>query len=445
MLATSFERLLQTDISPSTRVTASCAAREEVVVQYVRDLTKEFAETIDELPRLPLSSISQSGPGAKCILITGATGGLGAHLVVEAALRTDVQRVVCLNRPSKQDPLERQIRALCRKGIKLPPNLMDKLVVLETNLAHPTNLGLSNDVYGSLLESVTHIVHNAWLMHSKWPVQRFEPQLRIMAHMLGLARDISGRRSLVSFEFVSSIATVGHHPLWTGNSIVLEERVSIESVLPTGYGDAKYICERMLDATLHRYPDRFRATAVRLGQIAGSRNNGHWNPMEHLPFLVKSSQTLGMLPDLRGTMGWTPADDVARTLIDILTQPDDVALYPIYHVENPVRQSWGETIALLADVLDIPRDATGIIPFEQWLECVKDWPRSEDNGPKGANPAYLLVGFLADNFARMSCGGLLMGTAKAREHSPTLARLGPTSESLTRLFINSWKDMGFLM
>ncbi|KAI1074642.1 putative polyketide synthase [Whalleya microplaca] len=427
---------------PKKGTSADCAEREQVVANYVRDLTHGFEETVSKD-----ASTFQFRPESKCVLITGATGGLGAHLVASAALQTDVNKVVCLNLSSKQDPRERQLQALRKKGIELPPNAMTKVVVLETDLAQPTKLGLSNDDYSSLLESVTHIVHNTWLMHSKWPVKRFESQLRIMAHMLGLARDISARRPRncpVTFEFVSSIATIGHHPIWTCKPVVPEERVPIESVLPTGYGDAKYICERMLDATLHRFPDRFRATTVRLGQIAGSAINGHWNPMEHVPFLIKSSQTLGALPNLPGTMGWTPADDVAASLIEILTQPDKVALHPIYHIENPLRQSWSETVAVLADALAIPRDTTGIIPFGEWVQRVRDWPRREDNCLEGANPGHLLVDFLETNFIRISCGGLLMGTAKAREHSSTLAKLGPVSEHLIKSYVSSWKQMGFL-
>ncbi|KAL7622900.1 hypothetical protein AAE478_006579 [Parahypoxylon ruwenzoriense] len=427
---------------PKKGTSDDCERREQVVAKYVRDLTQGFGEAISQASEVP-----ESRPTSKCILITGATGGLGAHLAATAALHKDVKRVICLNRPRKQDPRQRQTQALRKKGIDLPPDALAKLEVIETDLAQHYELGLSNNQYRSLIKDVTHIVHNAWLMHSKWPVAHFEPQLRIMAHMLELARDISIRRPrdcVVTFEFVSSIATIGHHPLWTGKPVVPEDRVPIESVLPTGYGEAKYICERMLDSTLHQFPDRFRATAVRLGQIAGSSANGHWNPMEHVSFMIKSSQTLGALPDLPGTMGWTPSDDVAAALIEILTQPDEVSLYPIYHIENPLRQPWSETVAVLADALAIPQDATGIIPFEEWVQRVRSWPRRNDNGPNGANPGYLLVDFLDTNFIRMSCGGLLMGTAKAREHSPTLANLGPVSESLTRLFAGSWRKMGFL-
>ncbi|KAF4334019.1 polyketide synthase [Fusarium beomiforme] len=380
-------------------ISLDCAAREQVVANYVRDLTRGFEAS---MTNAATAVAPDATPRSKCIVITGGTGGLGAHLVAEAALRPDATKVVCLNRPNKRDARERQIEALLKKGIQLPSEALAKLYVLQTDLSHPEKLGLSDQEYNSLLSDTTHIIHNAWLMHSKWPVKRFEPQLRIMANMLHLAGDISARRSqnsLVTFEFISSIATVGHHPLWTRKPVVPEERVPIGSVLPTGYGDAKYICERMLDATLHRFPDRFRATAVRLGQIAGSTTNGHWNPMEHVPFMIKSSQTLGALPDLPGSMGWTPADCMATTLIEILTQPDDVSLYPIYHIENPVRQSWHDVTALLADVLAISGNTLRIIGFGEWIDAVRNWPEREQNNPHGANPAHLLVEFLETNFA----------------------------------------------
>lgn len=430
----------------SIRVSLDCQDRERVVAGYVAELTDGWDRTLSA-PSASPADASSTDPDVKgvVVLITGGTGGLGSHLVSKALAHPNVTRVVCLNRRNnKQEARQRQWQSLLQKGTGVSPgdHVMDRIDVLETDLSKP-NLGLSEEAYTTVVNTVTHIVHNAWLMHSKWPIKRFEPQLRIMANMIGLTRDISARRgpgTLVTFEFVSSIATVGHHPLWTGRPVVPEARVSIESVLPTGYGDAKYACERMLDATLHRYPSRFRAAAVRLGQIAGSSINGYWNHTEHVSFLVKSSQTLRALPDFGGTLGWTPVDDMAGTLVDILLQPDRVSLYPIYHIENPVRQQWDRMITMLADTLDI----AAVIPFDDWVRRVREWPIKADNGPEGANPAHLLTDFLDGNFTRMSCGGLLMGTARAREHSPTLARVRPVSEETTKLFVSNWRDTGFL-
>ncbi|KAL2802933.1 hypothetical protein BJX63DRAFT_437407 [Aspergillus granulosus] len=418
---------------------ADCAARQAVVDRYVQEMTAGFGAATGGslsgiLPRQELKGC--------CVLVTGASGSLGCHLLAELTSHPNIASVVCLNRRSRQNPLERQHRSLLQKKIFLSEEAAAKVRVIEADLSK-SQLGLSNDEYDHLLNSVTHIVHNAWLMNAKLPLRRFEPQLQIMRNLLDLAHGISLQRPTerISFQFISSIATVGHRPIWTGKPSVPEEPMTIDSVLPTGYGDAKYICERMIDETLHKYPDRFQAMVVRPGQVAGSTTSGYWNPMEHLSFLVKSSQTLGALPDFDGVLSWTPVDAVASTLVDLLLLPKGKTPYPIYHIDNPVRQSWKEMTPVLADALHIPR--ANIIPFEEWIQRVMDYPRQVE-GPEGDNPAILLVDFLDNNFIRMSCGGLLLETKKSREHSKTLANLGPVSAETARLFIKSWKDMGFL-
>jgi acyl transferase domain-containing protein/thioester reductase-like protein/acyl carrier protein/SAM-dependent methyltransferase len=419
---------------------ADLVARQAVVDRYVRDMTAGFGYAVEHSSKF--GSLSSHPPG-KCIVVTGATGSLGCHLVAKFASLPDVTQVICLNRRSRQDPHSRQHQSLLKKGIVLPPDIVSKLCVFETDMSKP-QLGLGGGDYDCLLQKTTHIVHNAWLMNAKWPIKNFEPHLHIMRNLLEFAEQISLRCSpgtKVDFQFISSIATVGHWPLWTGKSSVPEGRMTIESVLPTGYGDAKYICELMLDETLHRYPDRFRAMAVRLGQVAGSSKSGYWNPTEHLPFIIKSSQTLGALPDFDGLLSWTPVDEVAGTLVDLASLPTTETPYPIYHIDNPIRQPWKEMIPMLADALGIP--PTGIISFDDWVQRVKDHP-CQVEGPEGENPAILLIDFLDANFLRMSCGGLLLETKKAREHSSILANVGPVSDEVTKLFVGSWKETGFL-
>jgi acyl transferase domain-containing protein/thioester reductase-like protein/acyl carrier protein/SAM-dependent methyltransferase len=419
---------------------ADLVARQTVVDRYVRDMTAGFGDAFENSSG---SDALSSHPNGQCIVVTGATGSLGCHLIAKFASLPDVTQVICLNRRSRQDPQSRQHQSLLKKGIVLPLSVASKLVTFETDMSKP-HLGLGIDDYESLLQKTTHIVHNAWLMNAKWPIKNFEPQLRIMRNLLNLSAQISSRRSpgtKVNFQFISSIATVGHWPLWTGKPSVPEERMTIDSVLPTGYGDAKYICELMLDETLHRFPDRFRAMAVRLGQVAGSSTSGYWNPTEHLPFIIKSSQTLQSLPDFDGLLSWTPVDQVASTLVDLAFLPAAENPYPIYHIDNPIRQSWKEMVPMLANALCIP--PTGVIPFDDWVQRVKDHPCHVE-GPDGENPAILLIDFLDANFLRMSCGGLLLETKKTREHSSTLANVGPVSEEVTELFVESWKEMGFL-
>lgn len=387
-------------------------------------------------PERAVAGGASTRPNRVCIAVTGATGSLGAHIVAHLAGLVEVDSIVCLNRHSMTaDPVVRQQQAFEARGISLDASSMAKVQILGTD-TRATRLGLSQGDYQDLVGSVTHIVHNAWPMTSKRPVGGLEAQFQIMRNLIDFAQAAASVQNTITFQFVSSIATVGHYPFRSGNVLVPEERMDIESVLPNGYGEAKFVCERILDETLHQYPDSFRVMTVRPGQIAGSSTSGYWNPQEHLCFLLKSSQTLKSLPDFDGDLCWTPVDQASGTLCDLLLSPR--ATDPIYHIDNPVRQPWKQMISVLADLLGVD-STTGVVPFEEWLRRVRSF-----QGPVRDNPAAQLVDFLDDNFIRMSCGGLLLDTAKAYARSPTLTSVGPVENATVQKYIDYWKDMGFL-
>ncbi|KAI2607013.1 ketoacyl-synt-domain-containing protein [Hypoxylon fragiforme] len=412
-------------------------ARKKAVDELVEKYTAGFS-----VPA-PLPLTTSTPDNEKVVLVTGATGCLGGHLVFKMAHMADVKTVVCLNRENKADPFTRQKKAMKDKGVHFPEHLLPKLLVLQTDSAKP-KLGLSQAEYDALAGSVTHIVHNAWPMSVKRALPGFEPQFGVMRNLLDLASAVVARRPAsfrLGFQMISSISVVGNY----GNreeeeeekkkttTLVPEDRVGVEALLPVGYADAKWGCERMLDATLHRHPAHFRAMTVRLGQIAGSSVSGYWNPMEHFGFLIKSSQTLGALPDVDGTVYWTPVNEIAGTLGDLVLPRHDKQHYHFYHIENPVGQPWSQMNRILADALGIKE----LIPLKEWSQRVRDAPQRN-------NPAAALVDFLDSNYLRMSCGGLVLEPKNTLEHSQTLSAVGPVSEEVVRKYIYVWKEIGFL-
>ena len=277
-------------------VSNDLTTRETEVSTYVQRFSADF----DAPTASPQTSPPR--PDSQCVLVTGASGSLGSHLVKALAERPDVMTVICLNRRSSSDPLARQKAAFASRGISIDGNALRKLRAIETDTSKP-HLGLADAEYATLVRSVSAILHNAWPMSGKRPIKAFEGQFQALRNLINLARDIIGSRgesSRVSFQLISSIGVVGHYPLWSGITHVPEERMEVKSVLPNGYCDAKFTCERILDETLHKYPNNFRTMTARLGQIAGSKVSGYWNPMEHFSFLVKSSKTLKTLPDFDG-------------------------------------------------------------------------------------------------------------------------------------------------
>lgn len=287
---------------------ANLSTRGNEISAYVNKFSAGFTAP---LPTSESTSMKGSDRDAttlrQCVLITGATGSLGTHLVKSFAERADVLSVICLNRQGSSAsviPEARQLEAMATRGVTFSSDkARAKLRFIETDSAKP-HLGLGEQEYAALTEQVTSILHNAWPMSGNRPIKGFESAFQTLRNLVDLARDaaVAGNfhKNKINFQLISSIGVVGHYPLWSGATRVPEERMEPRSVLPNGYSEAKYTCERILDETLHRYPDHFHTMAARLGQIAGSKTSGYWNPIEHFCFMVKSSKNLKVLPRLEG-------------------------------------------------------------------------------------------------------------------------------------------------
>ncbi|KAL4961062.1 uncharacterized protein BDV14DRAFT_204062 [Aspergillus stella-maris] len=430
----SHNRVAMIPPAPSKMPTADIASRQAIIDSLVEKHTTDFHAPTP-------APTSQTNKGySRCVLVTGATGSLGSHLVSHLAEQPSVAKVICLNRVSSSDATSRQHEALQSRSLILDDESLSKLEVIETDSSAP-RLGLSIDKYHHLARSVTEVIHNAWAMSMTRHVRGFEPQFKTMRNLVDLCRDCADSQQSsngkIGFQFISSVSVVGCHPFLTNQAVVPEERVNAESALPMGYADAKLVCEHMLDETLHKYPDIFRTTAVRVGQISGSKINGYWNPVEHLVHLFKSSKTLNVLPGLQGVLSWCPVNDVAATLGDLLLAKEPA--YPIYHIENPVRQPWADMLTILADALDIPRG--NVVPYTEWLYRVRQFPPSL---AVSENPAARLADFFETDFLRMSCGGMILDTTRSREHSATLKSLGAIDRQLVMHYAGAWKDCGFL-
>jgi nucleoside-diphosphate-sugar epimerase len=397
------------------------------------------------LPAKVESDSENTDPPTYCVLITGATGSLGSHMVAHYANLPMVSSVVAFNRRNKSsglDPLARQLASLSSKGLNLSAEASAKISAFEVDMTKPF-FGLSPATHDQLVKSVTHIVHNAWPMNAKQPLSAFLPQFRVLRNLVDFAALVSAQQPSdckVGFQFISSIATVGHYPIHEGSPHVPEERVIIEHVLPNGYGDAKFVCERILDNTLHKHSSHFSVMAVRLGQVAGSSTSGYWNENEHLPFLIKSSQTLRVLPSFEGPLSWTPVDAVAAVCADLALGESTAG--GIYHIDNPVRQPWNQMLPLLASELGIPEK--NVVPFKEWITRVRSFPFEATPGNPDFNPAKRLVDFLEADFLRMSCGGVLLSTQRSQKDSATMRGVGSVDDATVRRYINSWKARGFL-
>ncbi|KII84556.1 hypothetical protein PLICRDRAFT_117723 [Plicaturopsis crispa FD-325 SS-3] len=391
---------------------------------------------------LPLKQTINSPSTTHVVLLTGSTGGLGSQLLAFLLTRPNVRRVYAFNRPRKGSALlRRQITAFEERGFDVGLLDSEKLRLVESDTSQE-RLGLLDEEYDELLSSVTAIIHNAWRLDFNLSLSSFEPNIRGTRNLIDFAL-ASPHTSSIRFVFTSS---VGSTQSWDRSRGPYPEEVQYDAsyAIGSGYGEAKYVVERILVKT------GLQATSVRIGQITGSHPNGAWATSDWVPIFVKSSLSLGALPDAQGLASWIPLRAVAEAILDITFSESTPP--PALNLVHPRPVEWhfiinaiGQALSKELDVATLP-----LVPFEQWFATLTT--RADNATEKDIQqvPAIKLLEFFrtmsaADSAARTSgrhdveAGGITpLATEKIQQVSPTMATLKPIEASEAQSWVKYW-------
>ncbi|KAI1432578.1 hypothetical protein GGR50DRAFT_673698 [Xylaria sp. CBS 124048] len=380
------------------------------------------------------------------VLLTGSSGSLGSHTLSHLVGLPQVAKVICLQRKGARsdevgDPVEALLEKATQKGATIPPSYKQKVSVM-TAQPFKHHLGLSDELYALLCDSVTHILHAAWPMGFKRALGSFESQFAFLQNLLQLARDVHFTRPALRprVVFISSISTVGRYPqCHDGERFVPEEMIDggQESTSElSGYGQAKLVCEKIMANAAAMAKSEMEVSCIRLGQIAGASTNGFWNAKEHIPVLMSIAQRMGRWPKLQGTLSWLPVDTCAAVISDIALSP--AALDLVYHVENPVRQDWPTVIWNAMSELNCTESP--LVDLDDWCAQMQ----IDTSETAATEIEQLLADFFRDDFQHMACGGVILDTRNARRMSSTLRRAVPVDDGLVRAYVREWKRVGVL-
>ncbi|MFJ9950376.1 amino acid adenylation domain-containing protein [Kitasatospora sp. NPDC091207] len=287
------------------------------------------------------------------ILLTGATGFCGAHLL-DALLDTTRARVHCLVRaPDEEHALER-IRGAQQRY--LGQDVLDSRVVpLVGDLAEPL-LGLSQHRFQSLAESLDAIHHLGGQVNFIYPYH----QLR--GPNVGGTREIvrlAGHSRGIPVHYLSTLAVLaGFGPAGVGE---VTERTPLAHPerLAVGYVESKWVAEQLLhNAAAAGLP----VTVLRTNDVTGDLATGVMNTGTEICALIKYMADSGSCPDVRLLLDFVPADRFSRAVAHIARHAP--AIGEVYHVTSP-------RPALLADLADRLR-ARGHrverVPYKAWVE-----------------------------------------------------------------------------
>ncbi|KAJ6017246.1 AMP-dependent synthetase/ligase [Penicillium sp. IBT 35674x] len=380
---------------------------------------------------------SGSPSATNSVILTGATGSIGAHTLYELLNDKSVSNVFCLTR--RESPLEAVLSSLHEKQLHITSEQASKIIALTSALDQP-DFGLDEEIMARMRGSVTQILHVAWPVNFNIPLAQFEPHICGLHNLLQFSLSVEQPQPAMVM-FCSSISTA----LDSTSTEIPEAPIDLGTAY-MGYGQSKLTGEHIVSAA-HR--SGARAYSLRIGQVSGHSKKGLWNDNEALPLMIRSSLSLKALPSLNESCSWLPVDNLAATILELtrsrsvssteskkcgsVEQTEDDS---IYNVCNSREFAWDALLGSLGRSFQFD-----VVPFRSWLQLLRE---SEARGEEHINPAVKLIGHYeamhgADSSGR-KLGPKTFVTDKAERDSVTLqnGRLRIIEDGILDCYIRDW-------
>ena len=355
--------------SPSIRELAQRMLEIDCIRARPNPLASMLADT-----RLPPDIDPGSVPACAngCVLLTGATGFLGIHLL-DALLEAGVTDVICAVRARDDTHARERIRATAhRYGIRVS-DLHRRITAVAADL-EDAHLGRTIEDYRRLAQRCSGIVHCAadvnWAL--SYTALRTANVL-LTQHLLRFASTGVRKR----FHFVSSLAAC-----YSTRAIRPADEDGACADLAgihLGYAQSKWVAERLVEACRDRGLD---ATLYRPGLIMGDSRSGIGNDDDLWAQLVRGVVALGYAPDLDWRLDACPVDYVAQA-IGRLVQAPAKGVRAI-HLRNPQGAHWSEAVLWM----NVRGYRVRLEPYAAWIE------RAERASSHAGGPLNRLRGFL---------------------------------------------------
>ncbi|KAJ7615673.1 putative aminoadipate reductase [Mycena polygramma] len=418
---------------------SSDGGKAAIIEKMIAKYSEGFGDANVHAKRSPLDGI--------VVLLTGSTGGLGSHMLHILLNLASVERVYAFNRRGRISASERQLDAFNDRGLDVNLISSKKFVYLEgdtsrADLGLPSNVWTTasnfnphqmniilNCLFPQLRDTVGVIIHNAWTLDFNKSLSSFEPQVKGTRNLIDLALrspNVSG----VRFLFTSSI---GSAQGWDQRLGPFPEELQLDAnvAVGNGYGESKYIVERILAAS------GLDATSFRIGQIRGSTSNGSWSTSDWVPAIVKSSIALGNFPsDPSGVAAWLSPESVSHAIVDAALSIEKPPF--AINLVHPRPVPWDRVMSAIARDAHLP-----LVPFPGWVEQLQVRSVAATTEDLENIPAIKLLDFF--KVISTGAGNIGFSTLKAQSMSGSMRSLKPFTEEDASQWMKFWRQKKFIV
>jgi len=378
-----------------------------------------------------IRGISTAATDPACILLTGATGFLGGHLLHDL-LRMTHARIYChVRAEDAASAANRVLENLRRYGL-WQSGFVSRLSFLPGDLRAP-RLGLDQSTWDALAEHADAIYNNGALLGYVANYQELKPShVNATIEILRLASTARSK----AVHHVSSTAVF--------DSAAYRQRPIAEFMDPvesreiySGYSQSKWVSESLLRAASAR---GVPVTIHRPGFISGSSIDGAFNSADFLARMFKAIIETGAMPgDLDLELTFSPVDYVSRAIVYLSLQSS--ARGRAFHLQHPR----GIHLHALGEFLRSFGYEVRAVSYRDWvarLETVPDGPLApllpfllQRCGPEELTQIEL---WQRSHSARFTCDETLRALAPSGIECP------PLDVQLIRRYVDYLVRIGFI-
>jgi amino acid adenylation domain-containing protein/thioester reductase-like protein len=369
------------------------------------------------------------------ILLTGATGFLGAFLLHELLGQTQAT-IYCLVRASSLEAANHKIkRNLERYGLVedlLDKKLRKRVIPVLGDLSESL-LGLSPQQFRDLASQIDRIYHGGALVNLIYPYTALRAaNVQGTQEILRLASQVK----LKPVHFISTL-DVFQAPNYAERAIVLEQEALADGEeLEHGYAQSKWVAEKLVMAAWER---GIPTSIYRLGMIVGHTQTGISKTDDLVGRLIKGFIEMGSAPDLALNLTLTPVDYASQAIVHLSKQRESWG--KAFHLVNP----HSLPLSQLLNYLQSLGYSIEPVAYESWRSQLQSLDIAQNNALMPLKPLFerrsheseptYLETLVLDKF---NCQNAIEGLAGTAIFCP------PIDTALLDLYFSYFIQSGFL-